>query len=270
MTTSGPRLRGVRQRVTDPAEAASFYVQVLGCTATTGPFDDWMTVDTGWGQALLLAPGGSVGPVLADRWQHQGVIPILRTLDLATAVANLEDAGVAWINEEFSYSMMGTGRLAYFHGPDNQPVGVQVREDDTERDEDHAAARRRERDGAGLVAGIGWTIFQAEDIVAARDFYDDAFGWRLRRGTEGFGYMMGIDDETTLQIAFRGRPEDPTRDVMKDATTGLLRGDADAIVAAAAVHGGSEVPAAHGLRGVVDHEGHAWLIDDTDERPRSS
>nr|BFE56185.1 hypothetical protein GCM10020063_007110 [Dactylosporangium thailandense] len=251
-----PALTAAVLRVADPAADAEFYRRHFDAGITDGPRPGWVAVDTGWDTALLLAPGDADLPVYQDRWERQGVIPILRTWDIDAAVKRLDDAGVTWINRPFEYDMKGHALLGYFHDPAGQPIGLQQRMDDSVREEDLAALARL--DGpAPAVTGIGWVIFQAADIVAARDFYA-ALGWRERRGTEGFGYMMALDEIVTLQIAFRGRAQDPARDLAAEPVLGLLSGvDPDAVVAA----GGTLADGPDGYRAFLDPEGHAWLFE---------
>ena len=274
-------LRGFVLRVANPAADASFYQDTFGLTPEPGPQPGWIRVDTGWGQSLFLAPGGGELPVIGDRWEHQGFIPILRTFRVEELTERLDGRGVHWINRPFGYEMRGHALLGYFADPAGQPIGIQQRMSDSVREEDlatlerlaaEAGARKAENgaDGAAAyptgpdapeVLGIGWVIHQAADIVAAREFYASALGWPMVRGTDGFGYMMTVDPVTILQIAFRGRAKDPGRDLSAEPQLPLLRGDADEIIASVERHGGREVPAFAGLRAFTDPEGHAWLID---------
>lgn len=259
---TAPTMRGTILKVQDPPADASFFRDSLRCRLEAGPLHGWVTVEVGCGHAFFLAPGGDALPPLSDRWEQQGFIPIFRTFRIEDVVRAVDDAGVRWVNQVFDYQRMGTGRIGYFDGPANHPIGVQQRESDSQRAEDLLATNRSREDGGNdLVRGIGWVIHQAADIVRSRDFYADAFEWPLLRGTEGFGYMMGIDEVATLQIAYRGRIEDSSRDVSADPILGVLRGEPEPLVAAAVSAGGADGGMAHGMRVVLDPEGHAWAID---------
>lgn len=264
MMTSSPNLRGVLLRVPDPDACRPLYEDVLGCRVDSGPFPGWLTLDTGWGQLLWLAPGGRMLPALTDRWERQGVIPILRTFDLDRLVSAADHAGIRWINRVFNYQMLGTGHLGYLPDPAGQPIGIQARGADSVRAEDTAAEQRRQVEAAGSTAGLGWLILQAADIDGARDFYARALGWTERRGTKGFGYMHEIDDVTTLQIAFRGRKDDPARDLTFEPAIPVV-GGAAAVPDGFLAHGGSvaESPVG-GLVAMTDPEGTAWLLDPAD------
>jgi hypothetical protein len=257
-----PFLRAVLYRVSDVASASEFFADVLGCPIGAGPREDWRAVDVGGGQQLWLAPGGRRLPRLADRWEQRGIIPILKTMAVDEERRNLDQHHVSWINEPFDYDMKGRARLGYFLGPDNQPVGIQQRMPDTQREEDLATlAALRDVPEIPRWLGIGWLIYQAEDIVGVRNFIQQAFEWPELRGTEGFGYMLQIASTVMLQIAFRGQREDPARDLQRVPILPVLQvRDGGALEHQVRAHGGSVLKGFDGFGAVADPEGHAWLV----------
>ena len=271
---SPPRLSGVRQLVADIAAASAFYEDVLGLHVGDGPRPDWRRVDIGGGQSLFLVAGGTELRELGDRWEQQGVIPILRTTDIDGVVKVVDEAGVQWVNRVFDYQMMGSGRLGYFHGPSNQPVGVQTRLADSFREEDinfaRSALSTESASSSLALHGMGWMIFQTADLDATRRFYVTGFGWGERRGTEGFGNMLAITDVVTLQTAFRGRAEEKSRHLASDPALPVLEGSTDALLARVAAYGGSEGPPVDGCRTILDHEGHGWCVIEPREASRAA
>lgn len=261
-----PILSGVLLRVQDVEAEARFYSEHLGCSIRPAASQGWLQVDVGWGQSFVLAPGGRKLTRLADRWKQQGFIPILKTRELDREAACLEAAGVTWANRLIEYDMKGHGRLAYFHDPENHPIGVQERLSDSIRDEDLVTNRRLESDGTPSPRwlGIGWLICQVVNLHATRDFYVDAVGWPVERGTEGFGNMLRIDPYTMLQTAHSGRLLDSTRDVFRDDVLPVLSvSNVDALLASVRARGGSPVTGQHGYAAFVDPEGHAWLVNES-------
>jgi predicted enzyme related to lactoylglutathione lyase len=257
-----PFLRGVLYRVSDVDAAAAFFRNVLGAPIGPGPRQGWQAVDVGGGQALWLAPGGRPLPPLHDRWEQRGIIPILKTMAVDDERRNLDQHHVEWINEPFDYDMKGHARLGYFMGPDNQPVGIQQRMADTQREEDLATlAMLRDLPAMPRWLGIGWLIYQAEDIVGVRDFIQQAFEWPQLRGTEGFGYMLQIAPTVTLQIAFKGQREDPGQDLQGVPILPVLQvANADTLRRRVETYGGTVRDGFDAFDAVADPEGHTWLV----------
>lgn len=260
---SAPRLRAALLRVRDVQAEARFYAERLGCAVRPAGIADWLELEVGWEQSLLLAPGGRTLTPIADRWEQQGYIPILKTRDVDREANALDSAGVGWANRMLEYDMRGHGRLAYFLDPEHHPIGMQQRMADTARDEDLVTNHRLDIDPAAATRwlGIGWLICQVVDLHATRDFYRDAVGWPVERGTEGFGYMHRIDPYTMLQTAFRGRVLDAPRDLSADDVLPVLSApDPDRLLASVRAGGGVVFDGPCGSAAFADPEGHAWLV----------
>ena len=260
---TAPVLSAVVLRVQNVEAEGRFYAEQLGCRVGAAAVNGWLAVDVGWGQSLLLAPGGRQRAPLADRWEQRGYIPILKTRDLDGEAARLDAAAVPWVNRLLEYDMRGHGRLSYFHDPENHPIGLQQRMSDSVRDEDLATNRRLGRDPAAATRwlGIGWLICQVVDLHATRDFYVEALGWPVERGTEGFGYMLRVDPYTMLQTAHSGRVLDTARDVFSDDILPVLSATAvDGLLGSVQAHGGFAAGHRDGYAAFVDPEGHAWLV----------
>jgi hypothetical protein len=261
---SPPQLAATLHRVQDVDRAGRFFADALGCPLSAGKRPGWLVVDVGNGQALYLAPGGRELPIIEDRWQQQGVIPILKTQAVDAEAAHIDRLGARWVNRPFDYDMKGHGRLGYFLGPDNHPVGMQQRMADSVREEDLATLEwLKDQTPGKRWLGIGWLIYQAEDIVGVRDFMQQAFGWQQLRGTEGFGYMLQIAPLVMLQIAYRGRTLDPRRDLSSEAVLPVAAtADVDELLRSVRAFGGSLPDNVDGFPVAADPEGHAWLVEE--------
>lgn len=258
-----PRLVGLRLAVREVEQAADFFVGVLGLSTLPGSRPGSLDVPLGEGHRLVLVPGGRDLPLLHDRNEKGGVIPILRTRAVDDLVAGLDKAGVEWVNRPRDYEMMGTGRIAYLHGADHHVLGIQQRLDDSTREEDVAFRRRTGLASASArydLHGIGWMIFQVADINAARVFYADAFSWGERRGSH-LGSMMAITETTILQTWLEGAVQPAGRDLGAEPVLPLVAAASD-LTSRVLAAGGSRAGEVDGLPSVLDPEGHAWLVLD--------
>jgi hypothetical protein len=86
---------------------------------------------------LELSPGGRLEPPVTDRTLAPEMW-MLRIHDMDEMVADLDKAGVHWINRPFE---MTGGTLAYFADPEGHVVGIQDHGNDGRVQEAEAEAR---------------------------------------------------------------------------------------------------------------------------------
>jgi catechol 2,3-dioxygenase-like lactoylglutathione lyase family enzyme len=86
---------------------------------------------------LEISPGGSAETPVSDRALAVDMW-MLRVHDVDGLVADLDAAGVQWINRPFE---MTGGVLAYFADPEGHIVGIQTHGNDARVQEGEAAAR---------------------------------------------------------------------------------------------------------------------------------
>jgi predicted enzyme related to lactoylglutathione lyase len=146
----------IELRVADVARETAFYRDVLGLELLRDEGPDGTVLYLGDLGRLEIRPGGRVETPVADRDLAPDMW-MLRVHDVDAIVADLDAAGVHWINRPFE---MTGGTLAYFADPEGHIVGIQSHGNDGRVQEIEPEARWR----AGtnhLVAASGATPVSA-------------------------------------------------------------------------------------------------------------
>jgi predicted enzyme related to lactoylglutathione lyase len=129
----------IELHVADVAAAVAFYRDVVGLEVLADRGADGALLYLGDLGRLQLSPGGRAETPVTDRALARDMW-MLRVHDLDGLVADLDAAGVRWINRPFE---MTGGILAYFVDPEGHLVGIQTHENDGRNQEIEAAARWR-------------------------------------------------------------------------------------------------------------------------------
>lgn len=127
----------IQLNVADVSTQVGFYRDVVGLDLLEDRGEQGATLYLGDLGRLELAPGGRVETPVADRALAVDMW-MLRVHDMEGFVADLDKAGVRWINRPFE---MTGGVLAYFADPEGHIVGIQSHDDDGRVQEIEASAR---------------------------------------------------------------------------------------------------------------------------------
>jgi predicted enzyme related to lactoylglutathione lyase len=138
----------IELRVADVARETAFYRDVLGLELLRDEGPDGAVLYMGDLGRLELRPGGRVETPVTDRDLAPDMW-MLRVHDIEAIVADLDAAGVHWINRPFD---MTGGTLAYFADPEGHIVGIQSHGNDGRVQEMEPEARWRA--GTNHLAGV--------------------------------------------------------------------------------------------------------------------
>jgi predicted enzyme related to lactoylglutathione lyase len=127
----------IELHVADVGAELAFYRDVVGLEVLENRGGDGAMLYLGDLGRLQLSPGGCRESPVTDRGLASDMW-MLRVHDLDALVADLDAAGVHWINRPFE---MTGGMLAYFADPDGHIVGIQTHGDDGRVQEREAAER---------------------------------------------------------------------------------------------------------------------------------
>ena len=127
----------IELHVADVAAELAFYRDVVGLELLEDRGAEGAMLYLGDLGRLQLSPGGRTESVVEDRALAPDMW-MLRVHDLDGLVADLDAAGVRWINRPFE---MTGGTLAYFVDPEGHIVGIQDHGDDGRVQEQEAATR---------------------------------------------------------------------------------------------------------------------------------
>ena len=127
----------IELRVADVASEVAFYRDVVGLEVLEDRGGDGAMLYLGDLGRLQISPGGRVESPVADRSLARDMW-MLRVHDLDALVADLDAAGVRWINRPFE---MTGGTLAYFADPEGHIVGIQTHGNDGRVQEIEAGER---------------------------------------------------------------------------------------------------------------------------------
>ena len=127
----------IQLHVADVASEMAFYRDVVGLEVLDDRGGDGALLYMGDLGCLEISPGGRTETPVSDRALAADMW-MLRVQDLDGLVADLDRAGVRWINRPFE---MTGGVLAYFADPEGHIVGIQTHENDGRVQESEASSR---------------------------------------------------------------------------------------------------------------------------------